>query len=121
YRNITMFVDGIRHHFHVHRMIWMWMTGEDPGKMEIDHKDRNGLNNKWDNLRLSTHSQNHFNKASPKRDLPRGVHRNGKKFIAYMKRNGKSVHLGTFHTAQEASDFFQAESKKVAGEFLYHP
>ena len=33
--------------YRTHRLIWMYMTGEDPGELEIDHKDRNRSNNKW--------------------------------------------------------------------------
>ena len=32
-----------------HRIIWMWMTGEDPGEMEVDHIDRDRFNNRWSN------------------------------------------------------------------------
>ncbi len=32
-----------------HRVAWKWMTGEDA--LVIDHDDRDGLNNKWNNLR----------------------------------------------------------------------
>jgi hypothetical protein len=45
----------------VHRIIWLWMTGEWPAP-ECDHEDTFKANNRWDNLRLATGSQNNANK-----------------------------------------------------------
>lgn len=44
-----------------HRVIWLMKTGEWP-KGEIDHKDRNPLNNRWDNLRDVDHTRNMDNR-----------------------------------------------------------
>ena len=45
----------------VHRLIWRWMTGDDPGDMEIDHIDRNPSNNSWSNLRIADRVSNGSN------------------------------------------------------------
>ena len=45
-----------------HRLIWSWVTGEDPGQNPVDHKDQNKLNNCFFNLRLSTDSINNLNR-----------------------------------------------------------
>ena len=37
--------------YKLHRLIWLWMTGEWPDN--IDHKDRRRDNNIWTNLRKS--------------------------------------------------------------------
>ena len=47
--------------FYVHRLIWIYMTGEDPGKLEVDHKNRDSHDNRWNNLRLVTRGENQFN------------------------------------------------------------
>jgi hypothetical protein len=45
-----------------HRIVWLLHYGEDPGDSEIDHWDHNPLNNKIENLRLATSSQNLSNR-----------------------------------------------------------
>lgn len=56
----------------IHRIIWKWMTGEDPTE-RVDHRDRNKRNNKWNNLRLATASQNVANTGSFGKSQFRGV------------------------------------------------
>ena len=38
--------------FLIHRVAWFLQTGDDPGVLTPDHIDGDGLNNKWENLRL---------------------------------------------------------------------
>lgn len=44
----------------VHRLIWELYTGTAPPPV-IDHEDRDGLNNRWDNLRAADSSTNQMN------------------------------------------------------------
>lgn len=57
YKNVKLAGTNYRQH----RVIWKWMTGEDP-EDKVDHKDTNRLNNKWNNLRSASNEQNGFNK-----------------------------------------------------------
>ena len=47
--------------YSLHRLIWIYFNGSIPIDMEIDHIDRDTFNNKIENLRLVTSSQNGLN------------------------------------------------------------
>ena len=47
----------------VHRIVWELHNGEIPNKMQIDHIDRNPLNNKISNLRLVDNKTNARNQS----------------------------------------------------------
>lgn len=104
----------------VHRIIWMWMTGNDPGEMQVDHIDRNPLNNCWDNLRLATHSQNQMNsKGKSRSGLPKGVQKQslGRNFTARIRKDGEVYYLGSFETAEEAHQAYCEASDALHGNF----
>ena len=85
----------------LHRLI----MGEPKG-MEIDHKDGNPLNNKRNNLRVCTHSDNMKNlkiRSSNKTGI-RGVCwcKRKRKWRAYITSNKKTIHIGYFALIGEA-------------------
>ena len=65
--------------YRTNRVAWVWMTGEDPGRLDVDHKDRNRSNNKWSNLRKGTRAQNIFNRSN-KSPLSR-INRKGERWM----------------------------------------
>ena len=98
--------------FLCHRIIWVMVTGEQPDT--IDHKDGNGLNNKWDNIRSVSHGVNMTNKRIYENNTSgcAGVHmhkRSGK-WVARIAHKGKRIVLGTFeHLAQAVEARKEAE------------
>jgi len=102
-----------------HRLAWLIVHG-DPGPMEIDHIDNDSLNNRIDNLRLATSSQNSWNMRITKRNRLgiKGIsqHENGK-FRAVVGRNWKHHHIGYFTTLEEAITAREEAIKRLHGEF----
>lgn len=66
----------------IHRVIWTLINGPIPDGKDIDHKDTNKLNNKIDNLRLATKTQNNHN-------TPKSIrNKSGYKGISWCKQTG---------------------------------
>ena len=86
---------------------------------QIDHIDRDKLNNQIANLREATHSQNMFNKWERHRNTSgiRGVLKRGKKWRALIGHNGQMFYLGSFNTAAEAQFAYAKAAKERFGEF----
>ncbi len=104
--------------YYAHRLAWLWMTGEWPAG-QIDHRDLNPANNRWENLREATHSQNNMNHRV-RRDSATGLkgvvaHRG--RFLARITADKRTRHLGTFRTAAEAHAAYRAAVETVHGQF----
>jgi len=102
-----------------HRLAWLYVTGNWP-EHELDHRDLNKLNNRFDNLRPATRSQNTSNKPVQKNSKTgvRGVNRreNGK-FRAYVGVHGKRINVGQYDTIEEAQAAYVAAAREYHGEF----
>ena len=83
------------------------MHYEDPRDFQIDHIDRDGLNDKIENLRLASASDNSTNRGYD-RKLPTGVYACGTKFRACYSRK----YLGLFDTVEEARNAYLEEKNK---------
>lgn len=76
------------------------------GKNDIDHIDRNPMNNRRSNLREATRSQQGMNRKKQNNNTSGfiGVYWNKRegKWMAALKINGKSKHLGYFSNKHDA-------------------
>ncbi len=102
-----------------HRFAWFLVTGSWP--TELDHKNTLKNDNRWDNLREATRTENCANaKTSKNNELGvKGVHlrKTSGRYRARVCRNGKSISLGDFNTPEEAHAAYAAAAKKHFGEF----
>lgn len=102
----------------MHRFI----MGDCPEGKEVDHKDRDGLNNTRENLRFATRSQNNVNRDKrPSRCGFIGVfpsdNRHLVRFCAKIAEKKKQIYLGRFETAQAAALAYDARALLMHGEF----
>jgi hypothetical protein len=101
-----------------HRLAWLYEYGVEP-TLTIDHKDRNKLNNKIDNLRDVSSSINKINQKTNKRNVSgkTGVYkcsRSGKYVATITPPNKKRIRLGVF------SDISSAIIAREEAEDKYH-
>ena len=93
-------------------------------KLEVDHRDRNALNNQRSNLRLANETQQAANKTCrPNTSGFRGVKcvvgkwPLTKRFEARINERKKYRYLGHFETAIEAAVAYDRAAKRLFGEF----
>jgi hypothetical protein len=92
--------------YKAHRLAFFWMTGEWPTS-QVDHINRNSLDNRWSNLRDATPNVNLCNTRLFKHNTSgyRGVsfNRACNRWQAHFKWQHKSHYLGLFATPEEAA------------------
>ena len=88
--------------YQVHRIAWLYITGEDPGNFQIDHIDGNHFNNRADNLRVATPYQNQWNKP-----LGKGYVEIKGRFYAKIRHKGETLSLGGYATPEEATKVYE--------------
>ena len=103
----------------LHRELLMAKSGQ-----QVDHTDKNGLNNQKSNLRLVTASQNVRANSGNINSYSGGVkgvswHRQSGKWRATITLNGKQQSLGLHDTVTEAAVVYNKWAKHYFGEYAY--
>jgi hypothetical protein len=111
-------VDG-KHLYH-YRLVYAWHYG-DPGEHLIDHIDRDHTNDRIENLRLATHSQNKLNCRLLKnnRSGHKGVSWDSQrqKWFAKIEVNRKQIALGRYDRLEDAVAARKKAETQYFGEF----
>jgi hypothetical protein len=97
YMLIRITKDKKTYHLRAHQFIYYCVHKEIVE--QIDHINGVKDDNRIENLRAVTHQQNHFNRTKAKGYT---WHKPNNKWLAYIKRDGKKIHLGYFDTEEEA-------------------
>lgn len=102
--------------------IWMHREIMKPSiDMTVDHLNGDALDNRKQNLRVCTKSQNQWN-AKIRKDSSTGVkgvtfHKIKKKFIARIQVKGERIIIGNFNTLEEARDSIIKARQSYHGEY----
>lgn len=106
-KNGRLLIGTGRRVYRASRLAFLFMTGDWP-EGDAEHKDGDPTNDRWANLRDTTHKVNTQNRRTPTRTkksgLPLGVSirkRDGA-IIANICIDGRQVYLGQFADAQQA-------------------
>lgn len=87
---------------------------------EIDHSNHKTLDNRKENLRISTRQQNMWN-LTPRKSKSGfiGVQKKGEgRFLAFIVDNsGINTYLGTYDTAEQAADVRNKKALELRGDF----
>lgn len=110
-----------RRDYLAHRLAWLYMTGEWPISY-IDHINRVPGDNRWENLRAASQTQQNANMGIRKDNTSgyRGVKWDKKrgKWSANIQVNGKQKHLGAFDDKQTAYASYVNAAHAAFGKFF---
>ena len=91
-----------------------------PEGFYVDHSNRNPLDNRRKNLRITTQSQNMANQGVPKHNSSgyKGVSfsKAALKWQAYIEC-GKKIHIGLFADRHEAAHVYNQVATQIFGDF----
>lgn len=103
-----------------HLLAWLYMTGIWPVH-QVDHRNLNRSDNRWENLRAATRVQNYANCGRRRHNT------SGYKGVTFFKRDGtwkaqisiagRAKHLGYFANPADAHKAYQEAAIKAHGEF----
>ena len=96
-----------------------------PPDKQIDHKNKNTLDNRRANLRVCTNSENQMNRGKTRAsssgykgvNLEKRLKR--KKYRARITADKKTFYLGNFEDAAEAGSAYRKAAKQHHGKFMF--
>lgn len=125
----------------VNRLAWNAATGSQEGKIRarsggvwmhrmimdsphhIDHVNGDALDNRRENLRPATNTQNGWNRGATCANTSgyKGVSKRDDRWYAQIKAHGKNYHLGRWKTPQEAYAAYCGAAKVLHGRYAHEP
>jgi hypothetical protein len=118
----TVGVSGVK--LYEHRIIWQMFYGPIDDGVTIDHKNHNTIDNRIDNLRLATQSEQNYNTKLRVNNTSgvRGVSfdKRRDKWVAYIHVDSKRIHLGYFDCFNDAEVVVNTARAKLHKDFKYN-
>jgi hypothetical protein len=113
-------VDGRRFTFYMHRIVIQAKPGT-----QVDHIDRDKLNNQRRNLRLVSRTQNQMNKGLQANNSTgvKGVTLRKGKYEARLRYQDRNLYLGRYESADEAGLAYDIAARYLYGHYAWcnHP
>ena len=117
YGYTLVYVD--KKYYTAHRLAFILMGH--PLPTQVDHINGDKSDNRWCNLRPSTHATNQFNKGKQARNKSgyKGVtwDKNAKKWKSQIGIDGRVIFLGYFDCPKAAHESYKVGAKKYHGDF----
>jgi hypothetical protein len=103
------------HEVYLHRYIM-----KPPKGFQVDHINRDTLDNRRENLRICSPSQNSCN-TRKRHGKYKGVHFSTRtnKWVAQITKNRKCHHIGSFESEEDAARAYNRKATELNGCFAY--
>lgn len=113
-RVVTKRIDGKR----IQKMLYLHREVMDaPSGVEVDHINRNTLDNRKENLRFATRAQQNANRTKGKSKSGfKGVTVDPNGTVKFVARYG-GKHIGRYASAEDAARAYDAFAKETVGDF----
>ncbi len=108
-----------RRRYYMHQLVWLWHYNEVPHK--LDHINGDRADNRVENLRPATDSQNgwnrkvHTNNSSGYTGVTKVKDRN--KWVANVTHHGETFYLGRFDSPEEAAKAYDSFIEQTRGSY----
>jgi hypothetical protein len=118
---LRVYVDGTS--FYQHRLAWFYVNGCWP-ENEIDHINGVRTDNRINNIRLATRSENEMN-TKMRSDNSSGVkgvswYASRGRWVAEIRLQGKNIWLGQFEELKDAENAIRKARPKIHDKFHKH-
>ena len=121
YAVTSVSVDGKQKSLRLHNAV-LRLNGVDvPKGLVTDHINRNSLDNRFENLRVTTQSMNvrnteRYDNASGVRSYKTNA--GNKRYQVRVKSNGREYALGSYSTEEEAHEVYTKELERLQGPLI---
>jgi hypothetical protein len=108
YLLVNLYKNGIPKMFKIHRLVGIYFIENINNYETIDHINLNKLDNRVENLRWATRSQNQANRGKRQNTTSQFIgvsfYKPSNKWYSQIKKDNKTKNLGRFNTEIEAFD-----------------
>lgn len=121
YKAVSMYKDGIKKNYKIHRLLATAFLLNPENKICVDHIDGDKLNNTLSNLRFATKSQNCMNRKKQINNKSGIVgvffEKKANKWKSMIVYNNKKIYLGLFKNKEDAEKIRLKKSSELFREF----